>query len=392
VCDPTNELTADTISKRQLNQLLSKASHPCVSIYLPIKRGGAETDENRIRLKNLLVQTQSKLQQCGLRLPEVRRLVEPIHDLVAEGDLRQPKSNGVAVLRTFDQTWRFYLPHDCPELALVGECFHIKPLLPLVSGNERFFLLTLAQNGVRLFRGDRSKLEEVEVPRLPADMPDALRFDDDEKQLQFHTRAPAGAGKRPAVFHGHGVGKDNARTNLLRYARRVDRAIVPLLNAQPAPLVLAAVEYLLPIYREANRYGDLVDVAVLGNPQQLSHEELHARAWKLVEPRYSKGIEPVVDRYRAGLARDQASNNVVEVVLAANTGRVESLLIALERHEWGRFDAAAGHVTAEPQPGPRSEDLLNLAAVSTLLHGGAVHAVSSQAMPDDASVAAVFRY
>jgi hypothetical protein len=372
--------------------LVNESTAPSVSIYLPTKRGGPESDENRIRLKNLIARTEAHLQDWGLRPAEVRQVVEPIHGLIGENDLRQPKSDGLALLRTFEQSWRFYLPHACAELALVGERFHIKPLLPLLSDNERFFLLTLAQNGVRLFTGDRSRLEELDVPRLPADMPEALRFDDDEKQLQFHTRAQAATGKRPAVFHGHNVAKDNAKKDLLRYAQRVDRAIAPVLKAQPAPLVLATVDYVLPIYREANTYGDLVSEAVPGNPQKLSREELHARAWKLVEPRYSEGIELAVDRYRAALAKGQASHDVVEVVRNANVARLDSLLVALDRHEWGRFDAATGQVTTESQPGPRSEDLLNLAAIETLRHGGAVHAMSAETMPDDASIAAVFRY
>ncbi|MDX2243921.1 MAG: hypothetical protein NW224_24865 [Leptolyngbyaceae cyanobacterium bins.302] len=44
----------------------------------------------------------------------------------------------------------------------------------------------------------------------------------------------------------------------------------------------------------------------------------------------------------------------------------------------------------DAQPG--DEDLLNAAAIQTLFHGGTVYAVEPQNVPDDAPVAAVFRY
>jgi len=41
---------------------------------------------------------------------------------------------------------------------------------------------------------------------------------------------------------------------------------------------------------------------------------------------------------------------------------------------------------------PGDEDLLDLAAVQTLLNGGTVYAVELEKVPDGASLAAVFRY
>jgi hypothetical protein len=44
----------------------------------------------------------------------------------------------------------------------------------------------------------------------------------------------------------------------------------------------------------------------------------------------------------------------------------------------------------EPQPG--DEDLLDSAAVHTFLNGGTVYAVEPVEVPDEATLAAVFRY
>ena len=78
-------------------------------------------------------------------------------------------------------------------------------------------------------------------------MAEALRFNDPERRLQFHTGAvtPGGRGDRPAAFHGHGVGQGvEAKTDILRDFHKVDEALQEVLRDEEAPLVLAGVDYL----------------------------------------------------------------------------------------------------------------------------------------------------
>jgi len=64
-------------------------------------------------------------------------------------------------------------------------------------------------------------VKEVELENTPQSLSEAFKYDDPEKQLQFHTRAPAAGGERAAMFHGHGVGKDDAKDNILRFFHQV---------------------------------------------------------------------------------------------------------------------------------------------------------------------------
>jgi hypothetical protein len=47
-------------------------------------------------------------------------------------------------------------------------------------------------------------------------------------------------------------------------------------------------------------------------------------------------------------------------------------------------------VHQDPEPG--DEDLLDLAAIQSILNGGTVYAVEPEQVPDHAPLAAVFRY
>jgi len=47
----------------------------------------------------------------------------------------------------------------------------------------------------------------VELEDVPQSIAEALRYDDPEKSLQFHTGTSGGGnGERAAMFHGQGIG------------------------------------------------------------------------------------------------------------------------------------------------------------------------------------------
>jgi len=381
-----------TIAGEPLLRLLAEFEFPCVSIYATMRTGGQETDENRIRLKNLFSSAAKQLQDGGMRRPDAERLLDPLRRAASEKTLHQPSAGALALLCTRGRHWRLDLPVACGEPLVVAERFHIKPLLPLARQTDRFYVLSFSGDRVRLLAGNRTGLAELDLPELPANMAEALRYDDAERQLQFHTRTPATTGDRPAVFHGQGTGKDDTKTNLLRFARLVDRAVATALEGQRGPLVLSAVGYLLPIYRQANSYPDLVDGVIAGSTDSLSQKELHTRAWKLVEPLLKADPQRAIDRYQEGLPKGRASDDIADVVLAAADARVDMLVVAADNRKWGRVDLAQRRVTEEHEPGPRSEDLLNVAAVLTLRNGGAVHVLPADEIPGAALAAAVYRF
>ena len=57
------------------------------------------------------------------------------------------------------------------------------------------------------------------------------------------------------------------------------------MTASHAPLVLAGVDYLFPIYREANTYPHLLDKGITGSPEELTIKDLHRQSLSLVEDR-----------------------------------------------------------------------------------------------------------
>jgi len=366
---------------------------PCVSIFMPTHRGAAETLQDQLRFKNLLREAEEDLLRRGLSLPEVGKFLEPTQALQADSLFWRYQMDGLAVFLCADM-FRFYrLPADFKELVVVTDRFHIKPLFPLLSGDGRFYVLALSQKEVRLFQGSRHSLKEVELKGISESLSEVSSRSDLEQHVHFHTGTPRGSAKRAAIFHGHGSGTAENKENILQCFRKVDRNLHEVLRDEQAPLVLASVDFLFPIYGQANTYPYLINEGISGNPEGLSEEELHGHAWRGVEPYFQKAREEAMAHYRQLAATDRSSCDIEVIVQSSYCGRVELLFVAIGLQYWGTFELSSNTVHfRERAAEPGDEDLLDFAAIHTLLNGGTVYAVEPDEVPGGTPLAAVFRY
>lgn len=384
----------DLLTEESLRGLLAEQTEACVSIFLPTHLMGAETQQDPIRLKNLLREAEKQLTEIGMRSADAHALLRPLHDLVKDSWFWQHQSEGLALFVTRGLLRRYRLPLRFEELVVVGGRFHLKPLLPMLVGDGRFYVLALSQGGIRLLQGTRHMLDEVGLKGVPRSLAEALQHDEFERAVQFHTGTSAGGGDRAAMFHGHGTSGDeaNLKKYILRFFHQLDRAVCECLAGERSPLVLAGVEYIRALYREANHYASLMSQGVDGNPDKLSAQELHQRGWETVAPSFQKERGDAVARFRRLLgARDQRVGGDIETVVpAAYFKRVETLFVPIGLRCWGFFDPNTCEVQVDSEWRPGDEDLLNFALTHTLRNGGTVYAVAPDEMPGPGPVAAVF--
>jgi hypothetical protein len=286
----------DVVRRTDLQRLAVGRHGPCVSVFLPTHRAGREVEQAPIRLKNLLRQATDALKTDGVRAPEIDRLLAPLRRLLDDRLFWQYQSDGLALFSR-PGWWRsFRVPLDLPELAVVDDRFHVTPLLPLLAGDGHFFVLALSQNQIRLLEGTRDRMEEVDLPGVPLGIRDALQGEEVQKQLQLYVADRGGAGAG-GIYHGHGHPSEVQAERILRYFRMVDRGLREVLAGEHAPMVLAAVEHLSPIDRQANTYPQLIDEVLPGSPEGLSPHKLHASAWPIVEPLFLRAQREAAARY-----------------------------------------------------------------------------------------------
>ncbi len=382
----------DTITFDELKKFLSGYTGWHVSLFMPTKFKGQDTEKNRIRFKNLLKEAEKRLLAKGLRTPDVREMLNPANRLLEKPGFWRHQSQGLAVFFTPEVFYHYRLPLPFEELVIISESFHLKPLLPFFASDGHFYILALSQNQVRLMEGTRHSVDEIELENMPTSIAETLEFKRFNKRLQFHSgTSQLGSGERAGVFHGHDP-SNQAKTRILSWFHKIDDILPNLLIGKGSPLVLAGVEYLFPLYQQANSYQALVDKGIPGNPEELKPEELHAQAWPLVEPLFLQAQENAAARFYQLSDSDQVTTDVEQAVLAAHHGRVAVLFVSLGDQIWGRYAPDENRIHIHPEKQPGDKDLLDMAAIETLLNGGEVYAVERKQVPEEAPLAAVFRY
>ncbi|MEZ6120018.1 MAG: hypothetical protein R3C28_26090 [Pirellulaceae bacterium] len=175
----------------------------------------------------------------------------------------------------------------------------------------------------------------------------------------------------------------------------VQTAISPILQDRASPLLLAGVEYVVSIFREINDYPNTLEDSLDGNYDYDSDNQIHDWAWPLVEPRLPSSRENAVDKFQRWLGTDQASNDIGQILPAAISGRVETVFIDTTKQLWGQYVPTGIVSLSGSQRQFGDDDLIDLAAVQVLQHGGTVYAladVDPSLLTIPHGVAAVMRY
>ncbi|MBN2844470.1 MAG: hypothetical protein JXQ25_00565 [Deltaproteobacteria bacterium] len=364
----------DILTGDILEPLMHRQMGICVSVYMPTLRKGTEIQQNQIRYKNLLKKIEESLISSDLRPSEAENLMTPAQELLGDVPFWRNQKDGLALFIS-EELFRYYrLPRKFKELIVITDRFHLKPLIPMTSSNVEFYILAISQNKVRFFECSRYQSKETRPRGIPENISEALNFDDFEKHLQLHT------------------GSEDTKTNILQYFKSVDRGLRKYLKGKKAALVFAGVDYLYPIYSEANTYPYLVERGISGNPEGLSAEELHKLAWPIVEPIFEKEKADKMAQYSQNAGTGLASDNIEEIVRSSYHGRIGTLFVPVGIQQWGTFNPDTDEVHLSKRAKMGNEDLLDFAAIETLLNGGTVYAVDPKEVPHGSTVAAIFRY
>jgi hypothetical protein len=184
----------DLLTRDELDTLLVKREELCASIYMPTYQAGRETLQNPIQFKKLLTEVEEQLVAQGVRAPVARAWLEPARTLIEDQRFWQRQNEGLAAFISADLFQIYRLPLKFDDLAMVSSHFYLKPLLPLLSGDGLFYILTLSKRQVRFLQGSRFNITEIalEGTEIPKSMAEALQYDETpERGRQFPSSPPS---------------------------------------------------------------------------------------------------------------------------------------------------------------------------------------------------------
>ena len=228
------------------------------------------------------------------------------------------------------------------------------PLVRIAQSADRFQILCLSRDSVRLFEGNRDALDEVHLHEaVPKTLADALGGDLTEKGQSGFPQGYSRASERgdPMQVEAGGSGKqaeiDRDRD---RYFREVDRAIIEHHSrASGLPLILAALPEQQPHFRRISHNENLLPEGIEIGQSTLSLQELREKSWMVMQPRYLKRLEGLLDQFGASHGQGLASDQLEDIGQATRQA-------ASRRFWWkpsGRYRGTSTATMARPQPPTR---------------------------------------
>ncbi|MBD3321736.1 MAG: hypothetical protein GF350_11630 [Chitinivibrionales bacterium] len=373
--------------------LLIKNGKPCVSVYMQTSETGEATKQHPIRLKNLHNRAREKLSGIGMKGRKAEEYLRPLDDQVGLMTMQQHACHGMGFFINEDIRRFIHLPDTTEDLVVVGDRFHIIPLLRSAAIPMGFYVLRLGRKDVSLFRCTCTNIEVATPEDMPSTIDEALLLDLSEKGVQFKAATPHGGQPRPGTFHGQGGGENNGKNRIMEYFRTVDDCIKKTVE-QPALLITAGLPSVRTLYHKVNTYPYIVDDGITENPFDCSGEELHRKALAVVDPLMRNVQDRFVEEYnhRAGHADEGAVNRIDAAIRLACEGRMRALFVDPATHIWGRYDQVSGELSRHAHEESGDMDLLNITAAETLAHKGDVFTLEPGKIPGGGVIAGVTRY
>ncbi len=379
---------------KQFEKLAAIKQPFCVSIYLPMYKSGKEQNQGlgQAQLRSALERVEKELIAQGMSGPEVKDYVSPVRELITNLSFWRNPSSGVALyLDRIKGFSIFKTPIEFNPLVYVNDHFYLIPILTLFEFDNRVFLLQLSQDYVKLALADEYSFEELKTEEfIPSQLEESVGFDYKQKMLQFRTgHALHGAGS----YHGHGEGKDDDQKEILSFFREIDKNIRKVLKPPNAPLVIACVDELFPLYKKANTYKKLYPEHISGDPESKDKQRLLSEIRRLIQATNAGMKQDLVARYSNLIHTTKTSHQISEIVPAAIDGRIEILFLRREDVVFGTYNKKNKCVILDAESTPHNQCLINLAAVQTILQGGKVYNMETELMPEaNRPLNALFRY
>jgi hypothetical protein len=289
----------------------------CITVYLGTHKAGEEVNEryDAISYKNALQKAEAVLKERNVLTTTIQNMLAPGYDLLRNDAFWLQQSPGLALFIADGYFKYIKLPFATEEYVAVEDTFYVTPLIPAMLTQEYFYVLVISKKQCRLFRADAFNLHPVHVENLPKGL--ASELADTNVETTFRTGGRGGTGG--ANFHGMGGGNNNDdKVYIANYFEAADDEIwKQILHDETAPLLLAGVEYLIPVYKSVSDYNHIWEDALTGNHEHDDINSLHQQALEKMQPYFQQRLNKALENYANQSATQLTSTVKVDIIPSA---------------------------------------------------------------------------
>lgn len=359
-----------------LKELIGREDYPSVSIFMPTHRAHPETQQDPIRLKNLLADARQRLNAEVGKRPSWP-IIDQLERITEHLDWRE-NQDGLALFASEQYAAVVRLPFTVEERVTVDRTFETREIVAAFQRLPHYLVLTLAEQQTRLFAGTGPTLEEIRDYGFPV----------------VSGGAP-GATRRPDAPQ---MARSNIReAHLQEFYREVDGALAHALADEPHPVVVIGARPSLGFFDDVSRHRDRIIARVEGSHAEASAAAVAQLAWPEVERWLQQQRQAAVQDVGTARGANLLAPGLDDAWHAARAGRGARLIVeqgyrqpAIVHRETGSIELVSGTVQGV---GPRHlDDAVDALAELVLGMGGEVLFVDDGALADFGHIALILRY
>lgn len=365
--DPLNSI-------KQISELAAMAAPPCISIYLSAYSPENDSIPFGVELHAALQRARQELDSTSVPADGRDLPLERLTEFAKER--RWDKERGsLAIFCARNLIRIFRTPHVVSESVHVGNDFYITPLFSALTKHPQFVILALSQNHVRLLRCSDIEAVEADLPAsIPRSVEQAGAFDKPDHDLENRSAAGSAPGSRRRIHFGTGAAEEKTDEYISHFFRIIDHEVNRLYRPEGLPLILAAIERELALYKKASSYPHLLQGSIQGSPERISSSQLHRSALRVLDTEAAAEEDNLLSQFKEAQSSGRTLTDIPAILTAAPLGHIHLLFLS------------------EQKRAPAEEELLNLIALETLRHGGNVATFAHRQLPSRGSAAAILRY
>lgn len=386
----------NTLNREALGELTGYSATPCLTIMMPTHRMPPEREADPLQFKNLVNELKEKMAQNGFG--EHTDLLEPLEQVLVDRDFWNHQKEGLAVFISPSFFRSFRVPVTLPARTIVSDTFHVKPLYRYFQEKDRFQVLVLNRDDVKLFEGNRFRLDEVDLNgRVPLSMKAALGSELTNDHYNAGTASPSESGSRTdgnlvtgTTMHGYMEKSQEQDNDTVRFFRVIDRAIDEHFSSPTGlPLVLAALPENHAVFHEVSKNQYLQEKGVEMNASNLSGDELREKVWEVYYPQYQKNLQALLEKQALAASQHMSHTLLEDIALDAIDGKIDVLLVEEGRVIKGRVLADERRIEYLSSG---VDDVIDDLSAMVIERGGRVVILRPDKMPHDGGAVSINRY
>ncbi|HMR17691.1 MAG TPA: hypothetical protein PKA53_00205 [Sphingobacterium sp.] len=365
-----------------LKELTAIKGEPCISLYMKTHRQHPESALDPIAFKKLYKKTLNYIQEHQLTAHEP--LLAPLEKLIDDKTFWDNGDNGLAIFCSARGTKILKLPKDVQEISCVANSFCVKPLFSFYNENQKYYLLALGLDSVKLYQGDKYRIEEVNIEgKIPTSMKEALGHELTDNHL--HASVIQGTG-----LHGYMEKSQEEEIDMDRFFRKIDHAIQEHFDvSKETPLLVATLPEHQRHFLRVSKNPHMTLIPLHVNPHALNKDELLERVQEVLMDNFEKHKKTLLDKSQLALQENLSSTELRDVVQDALDGKIDILFIENDRTVNGYIDPEHRKVQ---QQKALSTDVINELSCLVFEQGGHVIVLDSDEMLVDTGAFTINRY